>query len=237
MFVFAPMVQCGLVVWPTGNPGPGFSVLPPMSCSVPHGLGLAGFGQGFLIWEIGSLPDCQAQCLEVEKLQRGEGHCYNQSKTVLGEQSIQGVFILLAYFTSNTDPLCSYSAFICFVEVPDNPGSLERGGSVCGVHMGSSIYCRSLPVSGLWWEPSPHAQHHPSLSHSLFFFLSLRIYIVVLDFMISTTSFLYLSQNDIIFTYHKARYSNILKVLSKCAHFENRTPPPLKSGATWSRSV
>lgn len=49
MFVSALMVQCGLVVSPTGNPVPGFSVLPYTCCSILNGLGLDGFGQGFLI--------------------------------------------------------------------------------------------------------------------------------------------------------------------------------------------
>lgn len=51
LFIFVLMVQCGLVVGPTGNPEPGFLVLPQTCCS-----GLTGLGQGFLIRQIGRSP-------------------------------------------------------------------------------------------------------------------------------------------------------------------------------------
>lgn len=100
---------------------------------------------------------------------------------------------------------CTECLSVNFVEVPGNLGHLERGDRVCDEQGESSADRR-------WWFPVFCVSSIPIpalISLSFYIFFTLGIYITVLDFIISMASYLYFSQNDIIFTYCKERYSNI----------------------------
>lgn len=76
------------------------------------------------------------------------------------------------------------------VEAPDNLSSLKRGGSVCEEQRESSIES--------FWFPVLYMSSF-LIPEMISFFLPLRIYIAVLDFIISMISYLHFSQNDHIY--------------------------------------
>lgn len=190
-------MSSGLLVWPAGNPGPVLSLASDRLFHTEWPW-TRWHWTGFLIWEIGRFPDGEIQC-KWKGCKEVKG---NKSKTVIYKESMQVLFSL-AHRVKHQSSCPVQSAPLLILLRSLIIWEVWKGWvGVCVKGKGNHLLKVFGGFLGFMCPLSP------SQPWSLFPF-PLGIYITVLDFIMSMSSHLYFSQNDIVFTYYEERYSNI----------------------------